>query len=106
MCGSFRVRHLFDSVYPAECIGHDYPSGRDKSCMSLISEQVGSNNHVGNGITEADFRSMRESRDALLGTPRLLHASLQINLRGGRMPLPNADGKRYILTPLSGEMPA
>jgi hypothetical protein len=73
--------------------------------MSLISEQAGSNKHVGNGITEAEFRSMRETRDASLGTPRLLHASLQINLRGGRMPPPNGEGKRYILTPLSGGMP-
>lgn len=92
-------------VYPADSLGHDYPTGRDKSCMSLISEQAGSNRHVGNGITEADFRAMRETRDASLGTPRLLHASLQINLRGGRMPPPNAEGKRYILTPLSGMMP-
>lgn len=73
--------------------------------MSLISEQAGNNKHVGGGTVEADFRSMRETRDASLGTPRLLHASLQINLRGGRMPAPDAQGRRFILTPLSGVMP-
>lgn len=85
--------------------GHDYPVGREKSCMSLISEQAGNNKHVGRGTVEADFRSMRETRDASLGTPRLLHASLQINLRGGRMPAPDAQGRRFILIPLSGVMP-
>ena len=72
--------------------------------MSLISDHVSSNKHVGNGTSEEDFRSMREARDASLGTPRLLHASLQINLRGGRLPPPDQEGRRFIRIPFTGDL--
>ncbi|UOH83693.1 hypothetical protein LQV05_006427 [Cryptococcus neoformans] len=85
--------------------GHDYPVGREKSCMSLVSEQSRSNKHVGGGTTLEEFTKMRDERDAQLGTPRLFHAAMQINLRGGRMPLPDAEGRRFIRTPLSGKFP-
>lgn len=73
--------------------------------MSLVSEQSRLNKHVGGSTTLEAFIKMREERDAQLATPRLLHAALQINLRGGRMPLPDAEGRRFIRVPLSGDFP-
>jgi hypothetical protein len=74
--------------------------------MSSISDHVSYNKHVGEGTSEKDFRRMREDRDATLGTPRLLHASLQINLRGGRFPPPDMEGRRFIRIPLTGDLPS
>lgn len=44
---------------------------------------------------------MREERDATLGTPRLMHASLQVNLRGGRLPEADGSGRRWLRMPIS-----
>ena len=32
--------------------------------------------------------------------PRLILHALQVNMRGGRLPAPEADGKRYLKIPL------
>ena len=71
--------------------------------MSTLSEQIQANLHVGHGQSREAFIEMRQSRDKQLGTPRLLHASLQINLRGGRLPKADEDGRRFIRTPLKGD---
>jgi hypothetical protein len=44
---------------------------------------------------------MREARDATLGMPRLILPSLQINMRAGRLPKPEANGTRYLKLPLN-----
>lgn len=71
--------------------------------MSTISQQIQSNLHVGQGQSREKFIEARQTRDRQLGTPRLLHASLQINLRGGRLPEPDGQGSRFIKTPLKGD---
>jgi hypothetical protein len=54
---------------------------------------------VKDGITEAQFAKMREQRDTALPLPdRMLHA-LQVNLRGGRLAEPEADGRSYFKIP-------
>ena len=62
--------------------------------MSLVSEQKLSNKHVGTGTknTLETFVKCRENRDATLGAPTLLHPSLRVNLRGGRLPPPDEAG--------------
>jgi hypothetical protein len=72
--------------------------------MSLVSEQMQGNKHVGGQATEEAFQEMRETRDKQLGAPRLLHASLQINLRGGRLPPPDEEGRVFIRLPLKGDL--
>ncbi|KAJ7703207.1 Metallo-hydrolase/oxidoreductase [Mycena rosella] len=67
-------------------VGHDYPIGRDQLCMSTVGHQTDSNKHGGKGISESEFIAFRNARDAVLGTPHLLHPSLQTNIRGGRLP--------------------
>jgi hypothetical protein len=86
--------------------GHDYPANRDKSCYSTVADQLAHNKHVGGPEANLDaFVVMRSQRDAGLGAPKLLHPSLQVNLRGGRMPKPDELGRSWIRIPLSGELP-
>jgi hypothetical protein len=84
--------------------GHDYPTDRDKSCVSRVSDQMAFNKHVGGPESSLEtFVKMRSERDATLGAPKLLHPSLQVNLRGGRLPDADADGQIRLRIPLSGE---
>ncbi|VUC27950.1 unnamed protein product [Clonostachys rosea] len=83
-------------------VGHDYPpAGRDGPvAWASVKDHKAENQHLKNGVTEEEFVALRNKRDACLGEPRLLHQSLQVNIRGGRLPLPNARGERMIHTPL------
>ena len=44
---------------------------------------------------------MREARDATLGAPQLILPSLQVNIRAGDLPPPDANGQRYLRLPLN-----
>ena len=82
-------------------IGHDYgaPGRHDPAWESTVAEQKASNTHVGGGVAKDDYVKLREARDATLNLPaRMLHA-LQVNLRGGRLPDPEADGNSYFKIP-------
>jgi glyoxylase-like metal-dependent hydrolase (beta-lactamase superfamily II) len=83
-------------------VGHDYPPVGDRTdpaWEATVAEHKARNKHMGGGITEADFRKLRDARDATLALPdRMLHA-LQVNLRGGRLPEPESDGRSYFKIP-------
>jgi glyoxylase-like metal-dependent hydrolase (beta-lactamase superfamily II) len=83
-------------------VGHDYcHEGREPEWESTVATQRASNIHIKDGIGEADFVKLRSERDRTLPLPeRMLHA-LQVNLRGGRLPEPESDGKRYLRIPLN-----
>lgn len=83
-------------------VGHDYlPEGRaDYRFETTVAEQRDHNIHVGGGVPEDAFVSMRESRDATLKAPQLILPSLQINIRAGALPPPEAGGRRYLKLPL------
>jgi glyoxylase-like metal-dependent hydrolase (beta-lactamase superfamily II) len=89
---------------PAETrifVCHDYqPGGRALAFETTVGEQQVSNKHVGNGIAEADFVKMRTERDATLSTPALLLPAIQVNIRGGKLPQPEANGTVYLKIPL------
>lgn len=87
-------------------LGHDYPADRDKSCYSTVADQLAHNKHVGGSQANLEsFVEMRRQRDSSLGTPKLLHASLQVNLRGGRLPERDEHGRSWLRIPLSGDIP-
>ena len=44
---------------------------------------------------------LREGRDRALPLPELMLAALQVNLRGGRLPEPEANGTSYLKIPLN-----
>ncbi|WP_306003023.1 MBL fold metallo-hydrolase [Brevundimonas sp. C43] len=84
-------------------VGHDYlPQGRaDYRFETTVAEQRAHNIHIGGGVSEDAFVAMREARDATLGAPQLILPSLQVNIRAGDLPPPEANGQRYLRLPLN-----
>jgi hypothetical protein len=58
---------------------------------------------VHEGVSEDEFVSMREARDATLSTPALLMPSIQVNMRAGKLPPADADGVHYLKVPVTLE---
>lgn len=80
--------------------GHDYrPNGRNAKWESTVAEQKSTNPHIA-GMDEAGFVRLREARDKTLPMPKLILHALQVNIRGGRLPEPEANGRRYLKYPL------
>jgi uncharacterized protein (TIGR01244 family) len=80
--------------------GHDYePGGRGARWESTVGEQKRANPHLVN-MTEERFVALREARDRTLPMPKLILHALQVNIRGGRLPEPEANGRRYLKFPL------
>lgn len=84
-------------------VGHDYKApGRDEFAWeTTVGEQKAMNIHVGAGKPLEDFVSMRTTRDAQLGMPRLILPSLQTNMRAGNLPEPEDNGARYFKVPIN-----
>lgn len=81
---------------------HDYqPGGRKLRYACTVAESLDENIHVGVGVTEDEFVTMRQARDATLDMPALILPSVQVNMRGGRLPSPEDNGTRYIKIPLN-----
>ncbi|MER8434000.1 MBL fold metallo-hydrolase [Mesorhizobium caraganae] len=84
-------------------VGHDYQEGgREARWESTVAEQRAKNIHLVAAHTEAEFVALREGRDKTLPMPRLILHALQINMNGGRLPEPEANGRRYLKFPLDG----
>jgi glyoxylase-like metal-dependent hydrolase (beta-lactamase superfamily II) len=82
-------------------VGHDYqPGGRAPLWETTVAEQKAGNVHVATGQTKAGFVEMRQARDRTLSMPRLILHALQVNMNGGRLPEPEANGRRYLKFPL------
>ena len=82
--------------------GHDYrPDGREPRWESTVAEQRRDNIHIGGGKSEDDYVAMRSERDATLELPGLMVDALQVNIRGGRLPEPEANGTAYLKIPLN-----
>ncbi len=82
--------------------GHDYqPGGREPRWESTVAEQKAANTHMVAARSEAEFVRIREARDATLPMPKLILHALQVNIRGGRLPEPEANGRRYLKFPLN-----
>jgi glyoxylase-like metal-dependent hydrolase (beta-lactamase superfamily II) len=82
---------------------HDYKApGRDHYAWeTTVGEELDRNVHIHAGVSEDDFVAMREARDATLCAPKLLYPAIQVNIRGGRFPPPDEDGRRFLKLPLT-----
>jgi glyoxylase-like metal-dependent hydrolase (beta-lactamase superfamily II) len=82
---------------------HDYKApGRDRFLWETsIGAERRDNVHIHAGVTEDAFVALRTARDATLDMPRLILPSVQINMRGGHLPPPEANGTRYLKLPLN-----
>lgn len=105
--GSARV--LWDSIQAILALpdetrlftGHDYqPEGREPLWESTVAEQKAGNIHMARCTTQEAFVAVREARDRSLAMPKLILQSLQINTNGGRLPVPESNGVRYLKIPL------
>jgi len=104
------ARHLYRSIHrllslPGETrlfLCHDYKApGRDRFVWeTTVGAERFSNVHVHDGVGEDAFVAMRTERDATLGTPKLILPSVQVNMRAGHLPQPEANGTRYLKLPL------
>ncbi|MBX3665731.1 MAG: MBL fold metallo-hydrolase [Burkholderiales bacterium] len=81
---------------------HDYPpAARSAQWQTTVAAQRASNIHVRDGIGEDGFVRMREARDATLDMPALILPSIQVNVRGGRLPPPDDNGISYLKIPVN-----
>jgi len=80
---------------------HDYrPGDRPMRCETTVGEQKASNVQLSARTTEAEFVAFRSARDRELPAPVLILPSLQVNIRAGALPEPEADGVSYLKIPL------
>jgi glyoxylase-like metal-dependent hydrolase (beta-lactamase superfamily II) len=80
---------------------HDYPPGeRPVAFETTVAEQRARNIHLHDGVTEAAFVAMRTKRDATLAMPVLILPAVQVNIRAGEMPPPEANGTVYLKIPI------
>ncbi|WP_338241374.1 MBL fold metallo-hydrolase [Aurantiacibacter hainanensis] len=82
---------------------HDYKApGRDEYAWeTTVKQQREENVHVKDSVTEEEFVEMRTSRDKTLDMPTLIMPSVQVNIRGGRLPEPEDNGVAYIKIPVN-----
>ena len=83
-------------------VGHDYaPKGRPARCEATVAQHKAENIHLSDDPDESSYRAVRDARDATLPLPRLMLAALQVNIRGGRLPEPEDNGRAYLKIPLN-----
>ena len=81
---------------------HDYPpSSRAPAWVSTVAEQRAGNIHVHDGVSEAEFVSLRTARDKTLSMPVLILPAVQVNARAGHLPPPENNGVRYLKIPVN-----
>lgn len=82
---------------------HDYgaPGRPDVANETSVGAQKAQNIHVGQSRMEADFVTLRTSRDATLSMPKLLLPAVQVNMQAGELPAAEANGIRYLKLPLN-----
>lgn len=82
---------------------HDYlPETRESYvCESDIQTQKTQNIHIHQGVSKAEFAQMRNQRDSGLNMPKLILPAIQINMKAGQFPEPEANGVSYLKLPLN-----
>ena len=101
------IRRLYEMPSSTRVfVCHDYkPGGREARCETSIEAEREANIHLRDGTSEDDFTAMRRKRDATLDMPALLYPAVQFNIRGGRPPPAEANGRSYLKIPLTGPDP-
>lgn len=95
-----RLYELADATRVYLC--HDYPAaGATPLAQTTIGAQKVANAHLRATTAEGDYVALRSQRDATLAVPKLLWPALQVNIRGGRLPAANANGRTYLKLPVT-----
>ena len=96
-----RLMQLPDETRVFLC--HDYKAPNREEYVwetTMLAERTG-NVHFHEGVSEDDFVEMRTQRDATLAMPKLILPSIQVNMRGGRLPEPEGNGTSYLKLPIN-----
>lgn len=82
---------------------HDYgaPGRADFAFETTVAQQKARNIHVGAANSAEHFVTMRRQRDATLAMPKLLLPAVQVNMRAGHWPQPDANGISYLKLPIN-----
>ena len=81
---------------------HDYPPGSREVCVeTTVAEERTKNIHVHDGVDEAAYVAMRQTRDQTLAMPVLMLPAVQINIRAGYFPPAEDNGVSYVKIPLN-----
>jgi glyoxylase-like metal-dependent hydrolase (beta-lactamase superfamily II) len=81
---------------------HDYrPDAPGPRYVTTVQDERERNPLVHDGTSEDQFVKIRDSIDQVLAAPQYILPSLQINIRAGHMPPPEANGIRYLKIPLN-----
>lgn len=82
---------------------HDYkaPGRNTYAWETTVAAERERNVHVRDGITEDEFVARRTERDRTLAMPVLILPSVQVNIRAGRLPTPEANGVSYLKIPVN-----
>ena len=81
---------------------HDYsPGGRDFAWLTIVAEERQQNPHVSDGVAQEAFVRLRTGRDASLQLPKLLLPSVQVHMRSGGFPPPEANGVSNLKLPVN-----
>jgi glyoxylase-like metal-dependent hydrolase (beta-lactamase superfamily II) len=82
---------------------HDYkaPGRNTYAWETTVAAERERNVHVRDGVSEDEFVVRRTERDRTLAMPVLILPSVQVNIRAGRMPTPEANGVSYMKIPLN-----
>ncbi|MGP3697318.1 MBL fold metallo-hydrolase [Rhodobacter sp. NSM] len=83
-------------------VGHDYGTDEreEPRWEGTVAEHRDRNIHVRDGTDREEWLGKRKARDETLALPDRMLAALQINLRGGRLPPAEEDGRHYLKLPL------
>ncbi|MBL8938625.1 MAG: MBL fold metallo-hydrolase [Archangium sp.] len=84
-------------------VGHDYPpAGRTWRAMTTVGSAKQANAQLTASMSKPAFVEKRTARDRTLSPPRLLYPSVQVNIAAGLLPAAKPNGRRYLVTPLTG----
>lgn len=101
---------LYDSIHKVLALPddmrlfmcHDYaPGGREFRWETTVADEKVNNIHVGGGTSREAFIALREARDKTLDVPRLIVPSLQVNMRAGKLPPEDNDGRTFLKVPIN-----
>lgn len=94
-----RILALPDATRLYMC--HDYGAGgREQRNETTVGEERRANIHVKGGVTREEYVRLRQERDATLPVPALLLPAIQVNIRAGHLPEPDANGTVYLRIPV------
>lgn len=83
-------------------VGHDYmPNGRELQYETTIGDSKERNIQLRASTPRSEFVDFRSKRDKGLAPPRFILPSLQVNIRAGALPEPEANGRRYFKMPIN-----